>query len=117
MLPRLKHLPRPVQFRDRRPARGSFAVVAYWNARAGEEDEVERVLRQLASASRREAGCISYSAHRSVDQPSQYVIYECYVDARAFEYHVGSEHFRALALEDGIPRLASRIRESYTVIA
>lgn len=117
MLARLKQLPTPFRFRDRRRARGSFAAIATWTARAGEEDEVERVLRRLASASRHEAGCISYSAHRSLDKPSQYVIYECYVDKQAFERHVGSEHFRALALEDGIPRLASRVRESYAVIA
>jgi quinol monooxygenase YgiN len=106
-----------VRFRDRKRAGGSFAVLAYWTAREGEEDEVERVLRRLASASRREAGCISYSAHRSVDDPSRYVIYERYVDEQAFQRHTTSEHFRALVLEDGIARLASRTRESYSVIA
>jgi quinol monooxygenase YgiN len=116
VLARLTHVLGLVRFRDRTPASHSFAVLAHWTARTGEEEEVERVLRQLASASRREAGCITYSAVRSVDHPSRYVIYECYVDEHAFERHVESEHFRALALEDGIPRLSSRTRESYTVI-
>ena len=94
-----------------------FAVLASWTVRAGEAQEVERVLQQLARASRSEAGCITYSAHRSVDEPSQYLIYECYVDEQAFERHIESEHFRVLALEDAIPRLASRSRKSYTVVA
>ncbi len=92
-------------------------AVASWTAQAGEEAEVERVLAQLAQASRAEAGCIAYSAHRSIEDPSRYLIYECYVDEEAFQRHIESEHFRVLALKDGFSRLASRSRESYTLLA
>lgn len=48
---------------------------------------------------------------------SRYLIYECYVDEPAFQAHVNSAHVRALALEVGIPRLASRTGDFYRVIA
>jgi quinol monooxygenase YgiN len=50
-----------------------------------EEDEVERLIAHLAHASRTDAGRIAYAAHRSVDDPSWYVIYECCADERAFQ--------------------------------
>jgi quinol monooxygenase YgiN len=92
-------------------------LLATWTAREGEEQEVERVLQRLAPASRAEAGCIAYRVQRSVDDPRRYVIYECYADEQAFQSHIESEHFRTLGLEDGIPRLASRTREFFTVVA
>jgi quinol monooxygenase YgiN len=98
-------------------SRESFAAFVVWTASAGEEDAVERVLEQLANATRAEPGCLAYVVHRSCDDPSRYAIYERYVDEAAFQAHVESEHFRVLALEDGIPRLAGRTRETFTVVA
>jgi quinol monooxygenase YgiN len=95
----------------------SFAALVTWTARPGEEEEVERILGQLASATRAEPDCLHYIAHRSLEDRSRYLIYECYVDERAFQAHVNSAHFRALALEDGIPRLASRTRDFYGVMS
>jgi quinol monooxygenase YgiN len=113
---RLTRVLGPVWFRGRKSGRRSFVAVAHWTALPGEENEVERVLQQLASASRAEPGCITYSAHRSVDDRTQYLIYERYADETAFQRHVESRHFQALVLEDAIPRLASRTRQTYTVL-
>jgi quinol monooxygenase YgiN len=93
----------------------SFVAFVTWNARPGEEAEVERVLEQLARDTRAEPGCLEYVVHRSREEPSRFAIYERYVGEEAFRLHVESEHFRALALEDGIPRLESRTREFFAV--
>lgn len=93
-----------------------FVVLARWTARKGEEENVGRILKLLADATRSEAGCLQYSVHRSADDPAAYVLYERYVDEAAYQVHAASGHFRDLALNDGIPRLASRAREFYSVV-
>jgi quinol monooxygenase YgiN len=117
VLARLTGVLGPIRFRGRKAASRSFVAVAHWTALPGEEKEVEQVLQQLASASRAEPGCITYSAHRSVDDPTQYLIYERYTDEAAFQRHIESDHFQALVLADAIPRLASRTRQTYTVLS
>ena len=51
-----------------------------------------------------------YDVHRSREDPARYLVYERHADEHAFQRHVDSERFRALDLEDGIPRLAGRTR-------
>jgi quinol monooxygenase YgiN len=99
------------------PETEAFAAFVTWTARAGEEGEVQRVLLQLAKATRAEPGCLAYVVHRSHEEPSRFQIYELYVDEDAFQHHLESEHFRTLALEDGIPRLSSRTREFFALVA
>jgi quinol monooxygenase YgiN len=86
-------------------------VIARWKAHAGEEAEVERVLRDLTAASRAEPGCLEYRVSRSLEDARTFVLYEEYEDAAAFQAHRDSEHFRRLALDDGIPRLEGRVVE------
>jgi quinol monooxygenase YgiN len=105
----------PSQGPPRRP--NVFAALVSWTARPGEEEQVERVLAQLSDATRAEPGCLAYAVGRSLDDPYRYVIYERYIDEDAFKLHVGSDHFRVLALEDGIPRLATRTREFFSVVS
>jgi quinol monooxygenase YgiN len=95
----------------------SFVAFVTWNARPGEEAEVERVLEQLARDTRAEPGCLEYVVHRSREEPSRFAIYERYVCEEDFRRHVESEHFRTLAIEDGFPRLESRSREFFAVYA
>jgi autoinducer 2-degrading protein len=83
-------------------------VIARWKAHAGEEETVERIVRELAAASLEEPGCREYRVSRSVEEERTFVLYEEYDDAAAFQAHRDSEHFRRLALEDGIPRLENR---------
>jgi quinol monooxygenase YgiN len=115
-LMRLDRLLPLVRQRSRAATSRSFAAVVTWTARPGEEEEVQRILQRLASATRAEPDCLQYVAHRSLDDPGRYLIYECYVDEHAFRAHVESEHFRRLALEDGFQRLAARTREFYSVV-
>lgn len=83
-------------------------MIAKWHARAGEEEEVERVLRELAPASREEPGCRRYLVTRSATDPSVYLLFEEYDDEAAFRAHRESEHFRRLVLAEGARHLESR---------
>ncbi len=60
--------------------------------------DVAESLRQLASASRQESGCISYIPHQVEGDPDTVLIYEQYRDAKALASHRESEHFKKYAV-------------------
>ena len=41
-------------------------------------------------------GAILYELHRSADDPDEFMFYEQYESEEAFEYHLSTEHFKAL---------------------
>ena len=84
----------------------------------GCREQFETLMPEMIEATRaNEPGCLAYVVHRSHEEPSRFQIYELYVDEDAFQHHLESEHFRTLALEDGIPRLSSRTREFFALVA
>lgn len=56
--------------------------------------EMAATLALLATESRREPGCITFTPHQLQDDPNTFLIYEQYHDARALEAHRASEHFK-----------------------
>jgi len=60
--------------------------------------EIAESLRLLATASRKEPGCVSYVPHQLEDDPDTVLIYEQYVDQKALAAHRESEHFKKLAV-------------------
>ncbi len=42
-------------------------------------------------------GAIAYELHRSADDPSTFIFYEQYESKEAFDYHLSTDHFKALA--------------------
>lgn len=88
-----------------------YVVTARWEARPGQEDTILDLLTQVAEASRREPGCETFLAHRSVGDPRVFFLYERYTSEEAFAEHAASDHVRRLVLEDAVPRLDVRRRE------
>lgn len=88
----------------------TVVLAVTWLAREGEADAVADVLRRMAPLSRAEPGCLQYEAHRDVDDPHRFVLFERYVDAAALEAHAASSHFRQLVLEEALPLLETRQR-------
>lgn len=93
-----------------------LTLTATWRAREGEEAEIERILRTMVPLSRQEPGCITYTAMRSEEDPREFLLFEQYRDAEAFEAHQASEHFQRHVLAGAIPRLESRVRRFYSVL-
>src|ERR1700760_467678 len=85
-----------------------YAVIARWNAKAGEEDAVQAALEALAPLSRAEPGNRYYQPTRSPDDTTQFLIFEVYDDEAAFQAHRESPHFAEHALGNAVPRLESR---------
>lgn len=60
--------------------------------------EVAATAALLATATRREPGCVHYIPHQVQDDPDTILIYEQYRDPRALETHHQSEHFKKYAV-------------------
>jgi autoinducer 2-degrading protein len=88
------------------------ALLARYTAREGQGELVERTLRAMAEAVRREEkGCLIYRAARSIENPEVFVLYEEYESEAALLAHRETPHFRDLIEGTIVPELESRERE------
>jgi quinol monooxygenase YgiN len=74
--------------------------------------DVAETLRLLATASRQEAGCVSYVPHQLEDDPDTVVIYEQYVDQKALAAHRDSDHFKKHAVGGLYQKMRERSMEN-----
>lgn len=95
----------------------TYVVCATWKAKPGEEAAVIDLLQQVTRASEQEPGCLLFWAHRSVEDPATFFLYERYASEADFQAHATSDHVRRLVLEDAVHRLAVRRREIFELVA
>lgn len=74
--------------------------------------EVASILAQLATASRREPGCLVYIPHQVQDDPDTVLIYEQYRDPQALEAHRESEHFKKYGIGGIFQKMKDRQLEN-----
>jgi quinol monooxygenase YgiN len=91
-----------------------YVVIARWKVRPEDAEWAAAKLSELAVASRKEPGCLSYEPHRGLSEPAQFAIVEHYRDEAAFKAHVASEHFGRIARGEVIPRLLERVVEFFS---
>ena len=95
----------------------AYVVSAKWRAKAGKEDRLLEVIREMTPASRAEPGNVFYQAQRSLEDPRLFYLYEQYTDEAGYQAHQDSEHFTRLVKEEAIPELLEdREREFYETI-
>jgi quinol monooxygenase YgiN len=56
--------------------------------------EIAEMLRNLATASREEPGCVTFLPHQVQEDPNTVLIYEQYRDDQALAAHRDSAHFK-----------------------
>ena len=61
---------------------------------AEDREEIAEILRNLADASRREPGCLSFIPHQVQEDPNTVLIYEQYRDDAALAAHRETAHFK-----------------------
>jgi quinol monooxygenase YgiN len=83
---------------------------------AEERADIAETLRQLAEASRKEPGCVSYIPHQVEDDPDTVVIYEQYKDQESLAAHRASSHFQKLAVGGLYQRMRERAVENLTAV-
>ncbi|MBA2557333.1 MAG: antibiotic biosynthesis monooxygenase [Chloroflexi bacterium] len=94
----------------------AYVLAATWRAREGEEEKVRQIIETMLPLSRAEPGCRTFIAHRSVEDPRVFFLYEQYDDEAAVKAHTETEHFRKHVLGDAVPRLESRERAFFVTI-
>ena len=95
----------------------AYVVSATWRAKAGREDRMLEVIRELTPATRAEPGNLFYQAQRSLEDPRVFLLYEQYADEAGYQAHQDSEHFTRLVKEEAIPELLEdRERAFYETI-
>jgi quinol monooxygenase YgiN len=86
-------------------------LYAEFTVKAGAEDQVAALVRDLTEAVRAEPGNLSFDPYVLEENPLHYVVFEAYRDHDAFEAHIGGTHTRAFnrALVDRIEQAASQL--------
>ncbi len=91
----------------------AFVLAVNWTAKAGNESEIEDILRKLGELSRAEPGVVTYTTHVDPNNPREFFIYEKYHDESGLEAHQETAHFKEYVLERAIPLLEARVRRSF----
>ena len=95
----------------------AYVVSAKWRAKPGKESRLAEICEAMTEPSRNEPGNLFYQAHRSVEDPQLFYLYEQYADEAAYEAHMDSEHFTRMVKGEAIPELLeAREREFYETL-
>jgi quinol monooxygenase YgiN len=85
-----------------------FTVIAIYRTAEEAAQEVADVLARHAVTSEQEPGCRQFLAHRAVEDPTLFFLYETYDSEEAFAAHRRSEHFRTNIEQTVAPLLVER---------
>ena len=84
-------------------------LIARHTIAVGNEDEVLPLLPKLAAAALTEPGCLAFEVYRRLDDERSYRV------TMALAAHRETEHFKDLVPGEIVPRLESRVLESFDV--
>ncbi len=65
----------------------------------GAAETFRRVLAEIAPDSRAEEGNIAFVTHESLEEDNVFLVYESYVDERAYEAHLATPGYQRVAAE------------------
>ena len=75
---------------------GGLLVVAQWEAKEGQADEVAEILNRFLPEAQREPGAKLFLIARAKENPAQFLFYELFRDEAAFKAHSGKRAFQDL---------------------
>lgn len=73
-------------------------------------EDFKALIRPNHEASIQEPGCLRFDVAQSKADPTEFLLWECYVDEAAAAFHKTTRHY--LAFKEGTPELMSRERVS-----
>ncbi len=74
----------------------TITVVATFQAKRGQEAELQKALISLVAPTRQELGCINYDLHVSPEEPGKFLFYENWTSRAALDLHLQSPHIQGL---------------------
>ena len=78
-----------------------LTVVAKVRAKSGREADLERELRAIVAPTHAESGCLRYTLHRSLEDPTLFITIERWVSKEAIDKHFGAPHIQSLLKKAG----------------
>jgi quinol monooxygenase YgiN len=78
---------------ERRAIMETIVITAILKPKQGSEQQLLSELKKVQSKSRKEAGCINYNLHQSVDDQT-FVLYEVWENKKAMDQHIESSHYQ-----------------------
>jgi quinol monooxygenase YgiN len=82
----------------------------------GDREEIAEILRKLTEGSRKESGCVSYTAHFVEGEPATVVIYEQFANEAALDHHRNAPHFHQYAIGGLYQKMLERQVENLTAV-
>jgi quinol monooxygenase YgiN len=76
-----------------------YINLALIRAQPGQSEALGQALLSLVRPSRDEAGCLSYSVYKSVDDAEQWMVFEIWKSKDAFEAHFDQPHMKAFSAQ------------------
>jgi quinol monooxygenase YgiN len=95
---------------------GEFIVVARYQVKVGQGDQVARLLGSHIAATRGEPGCLEFVALRSTANPDAFVLYERYASRESFDAHLASPHFETIVRGSIWPLLDDRVVDFHQAV-
>ena len=74
----------------------TITVVATFQAKPGQEAELQKALISLVAPTRQELGCINYDLHVSPEDPGKFLFHENWTSQAALDAHLKSPHIAAV---------------------
>lgn len=72
-----------------------LTIIAKIKTNLGAEEQVHQKLIRLVGLTRTEEGCIEYTLHRSIEDPSVFLFYENWANKSLWQKHMQSQDFLA----------------------
>jgi quinol monooxygenase YgiN len=78
----------------------TITIVVTFQARPGQEAELKEALISLVAPTRKEAGCLNYDLHMSLEDPAKFLFHENWTSKAHLDAHLKNTHIQVL-----LPRL------------
>jgi quinol monooxygenase YgiN len=95
---------------------GGLLIVAQWEAKEGQADNVADILNGFLPEAQGEPGVKLFLISRGTENPAQFLFYELFRDEAAFKAHQDSAHFKTYIAGRALPLLARRERTQYALM-
>jgi quinol monooxygenase YgiN len=77
-------------------AEKTLTVVAQVKAKPGKENQLRQELLALVAPSRKDAGCINYDLHQSLEDPSLFLFHENWASKTDLDAHFQTSHVQGM---------------------
>jgi len=95
---------------------GGILVVARWEAKDGQADNVADILRRFLPEAQSDPGAKLFLVSRGKENIGQFLFYELFRDEAALKAHQESQYFKNFIAGEALPLLSKRERAQYALL-